>query len=95
MAQVFPDHMARVSILISVILDSTLYQVPIRIMRGLAQTTGQDSRPRVHPPEALQEDTRERDILWQDTPERDHRLLVVEEDFRIAHPDRTDTVTAE
>jgi len=75
-----------------VIPDTTLYQVPTRATRGPAPTAGQDSRPRARQPALLQEDIqdiRERGIPRRDSPARDRRISIVEEDFRITHQTRT------
>lgn len=67
LVQAFPDPvLVQVSTpTLVVIPDSTLYQVPARITRGLVQTTDQDTHPRARQLEALREDildSRERDI---------------------------------
>lgn len=94
LAQVVLERLAQVSIPTSVIPDSTLYQVPARTMRGPAQTTVKDLRPRARRLEVLQEDIR--GIPQEDSPGRYRRQSVVEEDFKITHRTRTrDTVTTE
>lgn len=104
MAQVPSAHtlalvLAQASILTLVIPDPTLSQVPVQTMAGPMPTADQDSRLQARLPARLpgvsREDMQEWDILRQDFPQRDQRILVVEEDFRITRQIRPDIILSE